>query len=72
VLGRPAAPMGEQWLRVAVVRLPHISNATDAEALATEPGVAGLGVAPVRVVFAPTKTLSRPHGTSALRPGVGV
>ncbi len=40
VLGRPAAPLGEEWLRVAVVRLPHISNATDAEALASEPGVA--------------------------------
>jgi adenosylcobyric acid synthase len=40
VLGRPAAPIGQEWLRVAVVRLPHISNATDAEALASEPGVA--------------------------------
>jgi adenosylcobyric acid synthase len=40
LLGRPAAPHGSQWLRVAVVRLPHISNATDAEALALEPGVA--------------------------------
>ena len=39
VLGRPAPPVGAQWLRVAVIRLPHISNATDAEALATEPGV---------------------------------
>ena len=39
LLGRPAPPRGAQWLRVAVVRLPHISNATDAEALATEPGV---------------------------------
>ena len=39
VLGRPAAPRGAEWLRVAVVRLPRISNATDAEALATEPGV---------------------------------
>jgi adenosylcobyric acid synthase len=39
VLGRPAAPRGTEWLRVAVVRLPRISNATDAEALATEPGV---------------------------------
>ncbi len=40
VLGRPAPPHGTQWLRVAVVRLPRISNATDAEALACEPGVA--------------------------------
>jgi adenosylcobyric acid synthase len=39
VLGRPAAPLGREWLRVAVVRLPRISNATDAEALAVEPGV---------------------------------
>jgi adenosylcobyric acid synthase len=39
VLGRPAPACGDQWLRVAVVRLPRISNATDAEALATEPGV---------------------------------
>ena len=30
---------GSEWLRVAVVRLPRISNATDAEALAAEPGV---------------------------------
>jgi adenosylcobyric acid synthase len=39
VLGRPGPARGADWLRVAVVRLPHISNATDAEALATEPGV---------------------------------
>jgi adenosylcobyric acid synthase len=39
VLGRPAGPRGAEWLRVAVIRLPRISNATDAEALATEPGV---------------------------------
>ncbi|TDB81740.1 cobyric acid synthase [Micromonospora sp. KC721] len=39
VLGRPAAPHGTDWLDVAVVRLPRISNATDVEALATEPGV---------------------------------
>ncbi len=40
VLGRPAAALGQEWLKVAVIRLPHISNATDAEALASEPGVA--------------------------------
>jgi adenosylcobyric acid synthase len=40
VLGRPRPPHGDQWLRVAVVRLPRISNATDVEALACEPGVA--------------------------------
>ncbi|MGH8881763.1 MAG: cobyric acid synthase, partial [Stackebrandtia sp.] len=39
LLGRPRPPRGRQWLRVAVVRLPRISNATDAEALAAEPGV---------------------------------
>jgi adenosylcobyric acid synthase len=39
LLGRPAAPHGAEWLRVAVVRLPRVSNATDAEALAAEPGV---------------------------------
>jgi adenosylcobyric acid synthase len=39
VLGRPASPVGTQWLRVAAVRLPRISNATDLEALAAEPGV---------------------------------
>ena len=39
ILGRPGPPHGTDWLRVAVVRLPRVSNATDAEALATEPGV---------------------------------
>lgn len=39
VVGRPRPPVGDQWLRVAVVRLPRISNATDVEALACEPGV---------------------------------
>ncbi|WP_045745185.1 cobyric acid synthase [Actinoplanes rectilineatus] len=38
-LGRPEGPRGTAWLRVAVIRLPRISNATDAEALAAEPGV---------------------------------
>lgn len=40
VVGRPSAPHGDQWLRVAAVRLPRISNSTDIEALACEPGVA--------------------------------
>ena len=39
VVGEPAPPVGEQWLRVAAVRLPRISNTTDIEALACEPGV---------------------------------
>ncbi|TCK25108.1 cobyric acid synthase [Pseudonocardia endophytica] len=51
VLGRPAPPRGEQWLRVAVVRFPRISNATDAEAMACEPGVA------VRYVTEPSRLL---------------
>lgn len=39
-LGRPIAPRGTDWLSVAAVRLPRISNSTDVEALACEPGVA--------------------------------
>lgn len=38
-LGIPADPLGTQWLRVAAIRLPRISNSTDVEALACEPGV---------------------------------
>ncbi|MBY3791917.1 cobyric acid synthase [Rhodococcus fascians] len=38
-VGRPRPPIGSQWLRVAAVRLPRISNTTDVEALACEPGV---------------------------------
>ncbi|GAA4829312.1 cobyric acid synthase [Saccharopolyspora rosea] len=49
VVGRPAPPRGSQWLRVAVPRLPRISNATDVEALAAEPGVA------VRFVTEPSR-----------------
>ena len=40
VVGRPIPPRGSQWLRIAAVRLPRISNSTDVEALACEPGVA--------------------------------
>jgi adenosylcobyric acid synthase len=39
VVGRPQPPVGDQWLRVAAIRLPRISNSTDVEALACEPGV---------------------------------
>lgn len=39
VVGRPAPPLGGEWLKVAAVRLPRISNSTDIEALACEPGV---------------------------------
>src|SRR5205085_2211253 len=38
-LGDPQPPRGTQWLRVAAIRLPRISNSTDVEALACEPGV---------------------------------
>ncbi len=39
VVGTPAPPRGSEWLRVAAIRLPRISNSTDVEALACEPGV---------------------------------
>ncbi len=39
VLGTPRSPRGADWLRVAAIRLPRISNSTDVEALACEPGV---------------------------------
>ncbi|MBV9010812.1 MAG: cobyric acid synthase [Pseudonocardiales bacterium] len=49
VVGHPAPPYGTQWLRVAAVRLPRISNGTDVDALACEPGVA------VRYVTEPSR-----------------
>lgn len=39
-VGRPRPPLGRDWLTVAAIRLPRISNSTDVEALACEPGVA--------------------------------
>ncbi|MFI1913029.1 cobyric acid synthase [Nocardia sp. NPDC020380] len=39
-VGRPLPPVGSEWLTVAALRLPRISNSTDVEALACEPGVA--------------------------------
>ncbi|MGW4089489.1 cobyric acid synthase [Nocardia sp. NPDC004750] len=39
-VGRPRPPVGDEWLTVAAIRLPRISNSTDVEALACEPGVA--------------------------------
>lgn len=39
VVGRPRPPIGTRWLNVAAVRLPRLSNSTDVEALAMEPGV---------------------------------
>lgn len=38
-VGRPHPPAGSDWLTVAAIRLPRISNSTDVEALACEPGV---------------------------------
>ncbi|WP_068013485.1 cobyric acid synthase [Nocardia mexicana] len=38
-VGRPQPPVGTEWLTVAAIRLPRISNSTDVEALACEPGV---------------------------------
>jgi adenosylcobyric acid synthase len=38
-VGRPGSPRGTEWLTVAAIRLPRISNTTDVEALACEPGV---------------------------------
>ncbi|MDF2824238.1 MAG: cobalamin biosynthesis protein CobQ [Mycobacterium sp.] len=39
VVGQPGPPRGSQVLNVAAIRLPRISNSTDVEALACEPGV---------------------------------
>jgi adenosylcobyric acid synthase len=39
IVGAAQPPRGREWLRVAAVRLPRISNSTDIEALACEPGV---------------------------------
>ncbi len=41
------APVGDEVLRIAVVRLPRMSNVTDADALSAEPGVE------VRIVTSP-------------------
>ncbi len=66
VLGRPAAPHGAQWLDVAVVRLPRISNATDVEALATEPGVrVRLTVEPAEIAAADLVVLPGSKSTVA-------
>jgi adenosylcobyric acid synthase len=40
MVGVPRPALGTQDLRVAAIRLPRISNSTDVEALACEPGVA--------------------------------
>ena len=39
VVGVPQPPRGRRGLSVAAIRLPRISNSTDVEALACEPGV---------------------------------
>jgi adenosylcobyric acid synthase len=52
-VGRPALPFSSDWLHVAAIRLPRISNSTDVEALACEPGVAvRWAVEPARVAEA--------------------
>lgn len=52
-VGQPGSPIGTDWLTVAAIRLPRISNATDVEALACEPGVAVRWVAdPSRIADA--------------------
>ncbi|NNH72883.1 cobyric acid synthase [Nocardia uniformis] len=38
-VGRSLPPRGREWLTVAAIRLPRISNSTDVEAVACEPGV---------------------------------
>lgn len=38
-VGRPQSPVGARWLDVAAIRLPRLSNSTDVEALAMEPGI---------------------------------
>jgi adenosylcobyric acid synthase len=66
VVGRPGPPWGAGWLRVAVVRLPRISNATDVEALACEPGVAVRWVSePSRVADADVVVLPGSKATLA-------
>lgn len=39
IVGMPSPPQGDQVLRVGAIRLPRISNSTDIEALACEPGL---------------------------------
>lgn len=52
-VGRPTPPRGRDWLRVAAVRPPRLSNGTDVDALASEPGVAVRWVTdPARLVDA--------------------
>lgn len=47
IVGKPEQARGTDTLRVAAVRLPRISNSTDVEALACEPGVVVRWVADV-------------------------
>ena len=47
IVGIPGQPRGSDTLRVAAIRLPRISNSTDVEALACEPGVVVRWVADV-------------------------
>jgi adenosylcobyric acid synthase len=47
-LVRAPSPGEPEWLHVVVLRLPHTSNATDVDALASEPGVRVLFTAETR------------------------
>jgi adenosylcobyric acid synthase len=69
VIGRPRPPRGSEWLRIAVPRLPRISNSTDIEALACEPGVLVRWVSqPADLVDADVVVLP---GTKATVPDLG-
>ena len=68
--GRTARPAAARdLLKVAVVRLPRISNATDVDALAAEPGVDVLVTVDPAVVGPPTWSCSR-IAFDAVGPGV--
>jgi adenosylcobyric acid synthase len=65
-IGNPAPPRGTESLQVAAVRLPRISNSTDIEALACEPGVVVRWVAdPVDVADADVVVLPGTKATVA-------
>ena len=70
-------------MRIAVVWLPRMSNVTDVDPLAAEPGVIvddvesragtvpGLGLPPATVRFVVAKTLGRPSGNALGEPVTG-
>ena len=64
--GATDAPFGKDLLRVAVVRFPRISNFTDADALAAEPGVlVRLAVSPADLADADLVVLPGTRATVA-------